>query len=126
MNTIYPGKPDQTAECASSEHQIYEVHLSSIFLIDQGVSLSDNYDICKHTFHTPNEIPTNDSAVDFVSEAVLLARSIMELVRDEVGVGEVFRELVTEMELDLGEGEYWDRMEDGREDVAAMELDLRL
>ena len=122
MNTIYPGKPDQTAECASSEHQIYEVHLSSIFLIDQGVSLSDNYDICKHTFHTPNEIPTNDSAVDFVSEAVLLARSIMELVRAEAG--EVFR--VTEMELDLGEGEYWDRMEDGREDVAAMEFDLRL
>lgn len=68
----------------------------------------------------------NDSAVDFVSEAVLLARSIMELVRAEVGVGEVFRELVTEMELDLGEGEYWDRMEDGREDVAAMEFDLRL
>ena len=76
------------------------------------------------TFHTPNEIPTNDSAVDFVSEAVLLARSIMELVRAEVG--EVFRELAAEMELDLGDGEYWDRMEDGREDVAAMELDLRL
>ena len=78
------------------------------------------------TFRTPNEIPTNDSAVDFVSEAVLLARSIMELVRAEVGVGEVFRELVTEMEVDLEDGEYWDRIEDGREDVAAMELDLRL
>ena len=120
MNTIYPGKPDQTAECASSEHQIYEVHLSSIFLIDQSVSLSD--DICKP--NTPNEIPTNDSAVDFVSEAVLLARSIMELVM--VVVGEVFRELVTESELDLGEGEYWDRREDGSEDVAATEFDLRL
>ena len=48
----------------------------------------------------------------------------MELVRAEVG--EVFRELAAEMELDLGDGEYWDRMEDGREDVAAMELDLRL
>ena len=73
-------------------------------------------------FHTP----TNDSAVDFVSEAVLLARSIIELVMAEMGAGEVFRELAAEMELDLGEGEYWDRMEDGRDDVAATEFDLRL
>ena len=127
VNTISPGKPDQTGECVSSQSQIYEVHLSSIFPIDQSVSLSENYDnfdICKP--YTPNEIPTNDSAVDLVSEAVLFARSIIELVIAEVGEVEDFRELVTETELDLGVGEDWDRMEDGLDDVAATELDLRL
>ena len=76
-------------------------------------------------FHTSNEIPTNESAVDLVSEAVLLARSIMA----EVGeVEEVLRELVTKTELDLweGEGEDWATIEEGRGDVAATEFDLRL
>ena len=61
-----------------------------------------------------------------VSDAVLFARSIIELVIAEVGEVEDFTELVTETELDLGLGEDWDRMEDGRDDVAATELDLRL
>ena len=110
---------------ASSEPQIYEDHLSSVFLIHHRVSLSDNKDMCSPTlvFHTSNEIPTNESAVDLVSEAVLLARSIMA----EVGeVEEVLRELVTKTELDLGEGEDWARIEEGRGDVAATEFDLRL
>lgn len=68
----------------------------------------------------------NDSAVDLVSDAVLFARSIIELVIAEVGQVEDLTELVTETELDLGVGEDWDRMEDGRDDVAATELDLRL
>ena len=88
------------------------------------------YQVTQHLLscHTPNEIPTNDSAVVLVREAVLFARSIIELVMTEVGEGEkeVFRELVTETELDLEEGEYWDRMEEGRDDVAATEFDLRL
>ena len=57
-------------------------------------------------------------------EAVLFARSIIELVMTEVGEGE--KELVTETELDLEEGEHWDRIEAGRDDVAATEFDLRL
>mgnify|MGYP006864024408 CR=1 FL=1 len=73
--------------------------------------------------HTPNEVPTKDSAVVLVREAVLFARSIIELVMTEVGEGE---KEVTEMELDLEEGEHWDRMEEGRDDVAATEFDLRL
>ena len=58
----------------------------------------------------------------------MFARSIIELVMTEVGEGEKegFGELVTETELDLEEGEYWDRMEEGRDDVAATEFDLRL
>ena len=57
-------------------------------------------------------------------EAVLFARSIIELVMGEVE--EAFRGLVTEMEFDLGEGEDWARMEEDREDVTVMEFDLRL
>ena len=53
----------------------------------------------------------------------MFARSIIELVMTEVGEGE---KEVTEMELDLEEGEHWDRMEEGRDDVAATEFDLRL
>ena len=56
----------------------------------------------------------------------MFARSIIELVIAEVGQVEDFTELVTETELDLGLGEDWDRMEDGRDNVAATELDLRL
>ena len=56
----------------------------------------------------------------------MFARSIIELVIAEVGEVEDFRELVTETELDLGVGEDWDRMEDGLDDVAATEFDLRL
>ena len=74
--------------------------------------------------HTPNEVPTKDSAVVLVREAVLFARSIIELVMTEVGEGE--KELVTETELDLEEGEHWDRIEAGRDDVAATEFDLSL
>ena len=69
-------------------------------------------------------IHTNDAAVDFVREAVLFARSIIELVMGEVE--EAFRGLVTEMEFDLGEGEDWARIEEDREDVTVMEFDLRL
>ena len=56
----------------------------------------------------------------------MFARSIIELVIAEVGEVEDFRGLVTETELDLGVGEDWDRMEDGLDDVAATEFDLRL
>ena len=70
-------------------------------------------------------IHTNNAAVDFVREAVLFARSIIELVMGEVEE-EAFRGLVTEMEFDLGEGEDWARMEEDREDVTVMEFDLRL
>ena len=58
----------------------------------------------------------------------MFARSIIELVMTEVGEGEkeVLKELVTETELDLEEGEHWDRIEEGRDDVAATEFDLRL
>ena len=70
-------------------------------------------------------IHTNDAAVDFVREAVLFARSIIELVMGEVEE-EAFRGLVTEMEFDLGEGEDWARIEEDREDVTVMEFDLRL
>ena len=58
-------------------------------------------------------------------EAVLFARSIIELVMGEVEE-EAFRGLVTEMEFDLGEGEDWARIEEDREDVTVMEFDLRL
>lgn len=54
----------------------------------------------------------------------MFARSIIELVMTEVGEGE--KELVTETELDLEEGEHWDRIEAGRDDVAATEFDLSL
>ena len=58
----------------------------------------------------------------------MFTRSIIELVMAEVGEGEKedLKELVTETELDLEEGEHWDRMEEGRDDVAATEFDLRL
>ena len=69
-------------------------------------------------------IHTNDAAVDFVREAVLFARSIIELVMGEVE--EAFRGLVTEIEFDLGDGEDWARIEEDREDVTVMEFDLRL
>ena len=58
----------------------------------------------------------------------MFTRSIIELVMAEVGEGEKedLKELVTETELDLEEGEHWDRTEEGRDDVAATEFDLRL